>query len=234
MGDAHSDLHETADGTCRLLAPLTHELTNDLPYYARTVAPHAEAIAHALAQAHPAPVQLRTPLTKSNARAIQTRGGKRTSAYDPKPPPANASTCRTCGVSLTHNKRQLCATCWPITRARLATERAALGVAARAAQRARGETDPAQSEQARAKRHTSLVAIKAAEAAWDTKHPDAPRERGWYADHVQPHLAGVPLSLLQQATGLSVSACSRIRSGAQAPHQRHWSALQALLPCAIE
>ncbi len=229
-----SDLHETADGTCRLLAPLTHELTNDLPYYARTVAPHAEAIAHALAQAHPAPVQLRTPLTKSNARAIQTRGGKRTSAYDPKPPPANASTCRTCGVSLTHNKRQLCATCWPITRARLATERAALGVAARAAQRARGETDPAQSEQARAKRHTSLVAIKAAEAAWDTKHPDAPRERGWYADHVQPHLAGVPLSLLQQATGLSVSACSRIRSGAQAPHQRHWSALQALLPCAIE
>lgn len=223
-----SDFHETADGTCRLLAPLTHELAGDLPYYARTVAPHAEAIAHALAQCHPAPVQLRTPLTKANARAVQTRGGKRTSAYDPKPPPATASTCRTCGVPLTHNKRQLCATCWPITRARLATERAALGVVARASQRARGETDPAQSEQARAKRHSSLVTMKAAEAAWNAEHPDEPQDPAWYAEHVQPNLTGVPLSRLQQATGLSASACSRIRTGQLQPHPRHWTALAAL------
>lgn len=224
-----SDFHETADGTCRLLAPLTHELAGDLPYYARTVAPHAEAIAHALAHAHPAPVQLRTPLTKANARAVQTRGGKRASAYDPTPAPTQAATCRTCGVPLPDTSRQLCDTCWPITRAQLATERAARAVAARAAQRARGETDPAQSEQARTKRHTSLVASKAVEAAWDTKHPDAPRNPAWYTEHVKPHLAGVPLSQLQQATGLSLSACSRLRSGTLTPHARHWHPLRMLV-----
>jgi len=227
-----SDLHETADGTCRLLAPLTHELAGDLPYYARAVAPHAEAIAHALAQAHPAPVRLRTPLTKANARAVQTRGGKRASAYDPKPPPAAAATCRTCGIPLHSNSRQLCDTCWPITRARLATERAARAVATRAAQRARGELDPAQTEQVRAKRRTSLVAMKAAEAAWVAEHPDALRDPAWYAEHVQPHLAGVTLSRLQQVTGLSLSACSRIRNGDRLPHPRHWPALAIATPSA--
>jgi len=222
------DLHETADGSCRLLAPLTHELAADLPYYARTVAPHAEAIAHALAQSHPAPVQLRTPLTRANARTVQTRGGKRSSAYDPKPPHTDSATCRTCGAPLPHNKRQLCATCWPITRAQLATERAARGVASRAAQRARGELDPAQTEPARAKRHASMVATKAAEAAWDADYPDALRDTAWYREHVQPHLTGMPLSRLQHVTSLSVSSCSRIRTGQLQPHPRHWTALAEL------
>jgi len=226
------DLHETTDGSCRLLAPLTHELAADLPYYARTVAPHAEAIGHALAQSHPAPVQLRTPLTRANARAVQTRSGKRASAHDPKPPPTITATCRTCGVELPDNHRRLCNTCWPITRSRLATERAALGVATRAAQRAKGEIDPAQSKQAHAKRHTSLVAVKAAEAAWVAEHPDTRCDPTWYADHVQPHLASVPLSRLQQATGLSLSACSRIRNGKRLPHPRHWTALAEVRPAA--
>lgn len=70
--------------------------------------------------------------------------------------------------------------------------------------------------------------MKAAEAAWDTEHADAPRDPAWYSEHVQPHLVSLPLSRLQAATGLSLSACSRIRAGKLLPHARHWPALLCL------
>jgi hypothetical protein len=38
----------------------------------------------------------------------------------------------------------------------------------------------------------------------------------------------VPLSKIERATGLSNSACSRIRSGRMTPHPRHWDALAGL------
>ncbi len=45
---------------------------------------------------------------------------------------------------------------------------------------------------------------------------------------IQPRLPQLPLSALAAATGLSLSACSRIRSGKLVPHQRHWDALSQL------
>jgi hypothetical protein len=38
----------------------------------------------------------------------------------------------------------------------------------------------------------------------------------------------VPLARIQQATGLCVTAYSRIRSGSLKPHLRHWAALAGL------
>jgi hypothetical protein len=49
-----------------------------------------------------------------------------------------------------------------------------------------------------------------------------------FYEEVLPHLAEVPLSKLERATGLSNSACSRIRRGKMTPHPRHWDALAAL------
>lgn len=54
------------------------------------------------------------------------------------------------------------------------------------------------------------------------------------ADHkvfkrdILPRLQVFPLSVLMGATGLSESACSRVRAGQVMPHPRHWSALRAL------
>jgi hypothetical protein len=36
------------------------------------------------------------------------------------------------------------------------------------------------------------------------------------------------LKAIAKATGLSLTACSRIRVGSQVPHPRHWQALIAL------
>ncbi len=40
------DFHETGQGACRLLPPLTHEIAEHLPDYARAIAPIAEHVAH--------------------------------------------------------------------------------------------------------------------------------------------------------------------------------------------
>ena len=164
------DFHETPEGTCRLLGLLTHDLAADMPYYARTIAGHAESIAQALGRAHTAPVKLRTPLTKANARAVQVRAGRRRSAYDPTAPATVMPTCRTCGAALASIRRQLCNTCWPVTRAQLETARAAKGVAERARRRAAGEPDPTLTEAAKAKKHGSLVKAKAGQAGWERAH----------------------------------------------------------------
>lgn len=138
-------------------------------------------------------------------------------------------TCRVCGVELAERRRQLCHTCWPVTRNALATERAAKGVAARAAARAAGKPDPTSTPQASAKRSSALSAVKAAEIAWRQAHPDVIADPIVWTTQIQPRLADLPLSRLQQATGLSLSACSKVRSGSLVPHVRHWGALQAAL-----
>ncbi len=217
------DFHETRQGVCRVLAPLTHEFSERLPSYAREVAKHAERIAHLLAQSSPGKVELRTPLTRSNTTRQQVRGrrsAQRQSADDLMPRP----TCRMCGTLLAEPKRQLCAACWPVARAKLAADRATVGNAALAAMRAAGE-DPTNSESAAAKRSASLSRRKQEEVAWKSATNNVDWTPKRYRLEVLPTLAHVPLSALQRATALSVSACSRIRSGKLLPHRRHWKAL---------
>jgi predicted RNase H-like nuclease len=92
--------------------------------------------------------------------------------------------------------------------------------------RARG-VDPTNAPEAAAKRSTSLSQRKREELAWT---PD-PNDTDWTEDRyrldILPRLATVPLSRLEEVTGLSISACSRIRSGKLTPHRRHWPKLAA-------
>jgi hypothetical protein len=134
-------------------------------------------------------------------------------------------TCRVCGVALSERRRQLCPTCWPVTRSQLAGERARKGVAARAERLAAGDPDPTATEQATIKRSAALSNAKTAEVAWRRANPDVVPDPLVWTTRILPRLAGVPLSRIQQATGLSVSACSKIRSGKLMPHGRHWAAL---------
>jgi len=54
------------------------------------------------------------------------------------------------------------------------------------------------------------------------ERPDPARFRA----EMLPKIQGVLLTDLAEATGLTKSACSRIRSGKTVPHPRHWEALQ--------
>jgi CRISPR associated protein Cas1 len=220
-----ADFHETPDGACRILAPLTHQLAEAMPHDARLVAPYAETAARVFADSHPGAVVPRTPLTKTKSRAGQRAASRRRSRTDTPPEHQPMPTCRVCGVELAERRRQLCPTCWPVTRNRLASERASKGVAARAARRAAGDPDPTTTAHAALKRSAALSSAKATETAWRRTNPDVVADPLVWTTTILPRLADVPLSRIQQATGLSVSACSKMRSGKLTPHVRHWAAL---------
>jgi hypothetical protein len=55
------------------------------------------------------------------------------------------------------------------------------------------------------------------------------RDDAWFRHEVLPKLDSFSLEELATATGLSLVACSRIRSGARIPHPRHWEALSGLV-----
>ncbi len=223
-----TDFHETADGTCRLLPPLTHELAGHLPIYAREVARHAEAVVHALAHSAPGRIELRSPLSRDNTRAAQHRGAR---SANRKPPsdPAPTRTCRTCGELLTDTRRQLCPTCWPITRRQIALDRATAANQALASLRALGN-DPTNSPAAATKRSATLSKRKREELSWTPSAEELNLTTDWYRQHVLRSLADVPLSVIRDATGLSISACSRIRRDKLFPHRRHWLNLAAISP----
>ncbi len=218
------EFHETRTGHCRLMPSLAHELAQTMPLWAREVAPTAERIAHLLSDTT-ARVTRSTPLTRSNSRtAVGPANGRRPRAAARHAPVAT-STCRTCGAQLTEKRRELCPSCWPRTRAQLATARAEFGAATIAERRAQRD-DPTNTEQARTKRAASLSVRKREQLAWDATTPPLP-DLDWDQD-VQPALTAVPLSRIASATGLSISACSRIRSGKLRPHPRHWEPLRTL------
>ncbi len=218
------EFHETRTGQCRLMPSLAHELAATMPLWAREVAPTAERIAHLLSDTTTR-ASRSTPLTRVNSRpAVGPANGRRPRGAARHAPVA-ASTCRTCGVKLTEKRRELCPSCWPRTRAQLATARAESGAATLAERRAQGD-DPTNTEQARTKRAASLAARKREQLAWGAA-PDGGPELNWDHD-IWPALSQVPLSQIARATGLSISACSRIRSGNLRPHQRHWPLLRDL------
>ncbi len=222
------DFHETRQGACRLLAPLTHELAQAMPAYARGVAPHVEAVAHLLARSSPTQVPLRTPLSRANTIAQQHRG-QRSANRKPPADTAPKRACRTCGGELHNQRGQLCGACWPQVRDQLAHDRAKSANSALAAIRATG-ADPSTAAEASTKRRSSLSRRKREELAWG---PETAEQAGWTVERYQaavlPHLKPIPLSQLQGVTGLSVSACSRIRSGLLMPHRRHWIPLATLV-----
>jgi len=226
------DFHETRDGQCRLLPPLSHHLAALLPDLAAATAPLAEQTAHALADASPSPVLMRTPLSRANyANAQAPARPKRT----PRTPRSAATlpTCSTCGTQLYDKGRQLCTACWPVTRNAHADLRNTAGRAARAAAIAAGN-DPSQTTAARAKRRDTLLSTKAAEAAWAKSGSTSPVTEQQLREVVIPALRGVSLTDMQRATGLSNSSCSRIRRGLMTPHPRHWHTLAQLTHQATE
>jgi CRISPR-associated endonuclease Cas1 len=220
------DFHETRQGACRLLPPLTHELASHITDYAQAVAPIAEQVAHALASSSPGKIALTTPLSRHNMSAVQKRGSKPRLAST-APAVKTMPTCKSCGTKLFNKTRQYCTACWTVTRTALNDQRIQATRTAIAAARAEGR-DPSQTSEARAKRRDSLFAAKTAEREWDALETNPAITEQQLNEEVLPRLAGVPLSQLERATGLSNSSCSRIRSGRMTPHPRHWDALAEL------
>jgi CRISPR-associated endonuclease Cas1 len=212
------EVAETADGRCRLLAPLTHVLAEAAPVWARAVAPYAERVARELADAAEGKVRVRRPLT---GRLRSSSAGAAAQMAPGLPDP----NCPECGRPLGDRRRLRCSDCHQTERVRLAHERAAQ-TAARLTELDAMLPRPSGGVM----RSARVAAQRAANAAWDTDHPDGVVDPEYFRREVLPGLQPVPIAVIGAAIGVGRDASWRIREGTLTPHRRHWETLASLAP----
>jgi CRISPR-associated endonuclease Cas1 len=220
------DFTETRQGSCRILAPLTHYLAALTVGWSTTIGPIAEQVARILLQDAGAASAFPTRLTQDNRSRGRDgiRQGKRrvrTARAAALPP-----TCRGCGLLLEDpGARILCELCLAEARTAAGARFSASGPAALAKLRSEGR-DPAHGGTARAKRAASFARNQAGikafeEAATRGSDPET------YREHIWPRIKDLTLKELTQATGLTEGYMSMVRRG-RVPHVMHWAALSAL------
>jgi hypothetical protein len=106
------DFGETRQGVCRLTAKMATSLTDTIGAWRQQIAPVIESVAHTLAAASPASLELTTPLTRANhlaawnARAPEHRRRQSLTGTLALP-----HTCRDCGAELPNRSHRYCEDC---------------------------------------------------------------------------------------------------------------------------
>jgi hypothetical protein len=226
------DFVELPDGHVRLMpGPLTHDLVEVVsPMCARAVAPHAEAITHALLELVPGRTVKRTPLTEARRKAAVRRvRAQRTPAAKVALP---ERTCEGCGAPVDRPDYAYCVTCRSQAKERALVAAHAGQAAARARRKRAGEPDSSHTVEVRAARAASIGRRNAEALAWDIAHADVLVAPGAFSI-IAAGLAEVPLRAIMSATELSKTYAGQVRRGSYIPHPRHWQALAQLaeVPC---
>jgi hypothetical protein len=212
------DFAEGLDGSCRLLPPLTHELAGSLRVWESAVGPWAEFVAATLGRTVEGKFRTSRPLTGGSRRQAQAeiklrRARVRAAASshpNDRPEPRHelaskletAASCVECGGLLARSQHLRCPTCW--------------------------ESQPGQSEEARARRGRGIARTRAELEGWKRSHPESPLSLGDFAA-IREGLAQVKLSEIMAACQVSKSTASMIRAGRHVPALRHWEALAAVV-----
>jgi hypothetical protein len=136
-----------------------------------------------------------------------------------------ANACRSCGAKLTIRKRLFCDQCLPDRReeAQLstATRFRSAGPAKIAAMRAAGH-DPTATREAQRRRAATASKQRKAVATWPD---DGSLDRVDFRRDILPKLQSLPVRVIAEAMGSSISHGSKVRCGRLVPHKRHWKAL---------
>jgi CRISPR-associated endonuclease Cas1 len=214
-----AEFTETSDGHLRLLAPLTHELAETMPQWAKALGPIAEHVAHVLGKAMAGTYSATTPLTSRRHRDAQAvvkarKASARSAAMSSTPlQKATAATalplwtCPDCGGAVTNPRHVRCEEC----------------IAA----------DPAQAPEIRGRRGAAIAARKRALVEWDKANPGVVYDPELFRREILPRLANVPLSEIVEAAGCSKASASDIRRGKRTPHVSTWAALAGLVGTAM-
>ena len=217
---------ERSDGHVRIAAPLAHELAATMPTWRRAVAPFAEAVAHAFADAVAGKTTKTTPLTARKATAAsaevrrrkvqaalvkaQADAGLHRAAQPVRrrraPAPAVAAgalaRCLTCGGQLGRPRHVRCEACW---------------------ERQGG----AQSREVRRRRGRSIAMARSELDRWRAEHPHASARPEDFAA-IRAGLGSVTLAAIMAATGCSKATASGWRSGRHVPPLARWEILAKL------
>jgi CRISPR-associated endonuclease Cas1 len=211
-----ADFYETRTGQCRLLAPLTHALAETIPAWGQALAPHVEAIAHAMVDAAGGQPRKRKPLTGKPRASARNRQAP-AKALRPEP------RCPDCGQPMADRRRLRCPNCHATANRNLARERlqqAQQRLALLVAQHPQPDGNTM--------RGARVSVSRAEAAAWEVDNQDAVTDVDHYRSLILPGLQALPIAAIQTAIGVTTDAAWRIREGTLTPHARHWSALSHL------
>jgi CRISPR-associated endonuclease Cas1 len=216
-----AEFTETSDGHVRLLAPLTHELAETMPLWAKSLGPIAEHVAHVFGKAMDGTYSAATPLTARRHRdaqavvkarkveATRRAAAGRVLQRRPVQPAALALwTCPDCGGAVTNPRHVRCDAC----------------IAA----------DPAQAPEIRGRRGAAIAARKRAQSEWDKANPGAVYDPELFRRDILPALQNVKLSEIAEAAGCSKAYASDIRRGKWTPHVSTWAAIAGLVGMRID
>jgi CRISPR-associated endonuclease Cas1 len=212
---------ETSDGHVRLRSPLTHELAETMPQWAKSLGPIAEHVAHVFGKAMAGTYSAATPLTSRRLRdaqaVVQARkveatrraaAGRVLQRAAVQPAALPLWTCPDCGGAVTNPRHVRCEAC----------------IAA----------DPAQASEIRGRRGAAIAARKRALSEWDKANPGAVYDPELFRRDILPRLASVRLSEIAEATGCCKASASDIRRGKWTPHVSTWSGLATLAGAMVE
>jgi len=135
--------------------------------------------------------------------------------------------CAACGKPVVKRRRRHCDACIPRMKVAQGNKAVVAARKALAAQAAVGN-DPRRDPEVNRKRAVAVSEGHRRNREWKREHDPEKRDEAWFRREMLPKLDDFPLKELAAATGLSLVACSRIRSGLRIPHPRHWQVLQEL------
>jgi len=212
------DFYEMSDGSVKIAPKLVQECAAAMPLWARSVAPHAEALAHLLGRAVVGKWHPTTTLTGNKARMAQAQVKARKIAAaraSAEAPAAQAKVRRTrtdqsalfanclrCGGQLGRSRHLYCQSCQDQT--------------------------PGHARDTRRRRGQAIAATRAELERWKAEHPDDFADPEQFRREILPGLATVTLREIMTACVISKTSASTIRSGKHVPAHRHWAKLAAL------
>ncbi len=241
------DFVEQPNGICRVRAPLTHDLALTLPRWRQLMVPIVahlgqafrgalgraaapiDALPRTTSRITAKPARVASPLVATPRKQRQPRpyASKAWSAPRPETLALVPTACAACGKPVLKRRRRHCDACIPGVRAEHAKRIVAVAHKALAERAAEGD-DPRNSREANRKRGLANAKQHRQNRQWMHEQRDDGRDEAWFLREVVTKLDSFPLSAIARATGLSLAACSRIRSATQLPHRRHWNALVEL------
>jgi hypothetical protein len=243
------DFVELSNGVCRVRAPLTHDLALTLPKWRQLMAPivaylaqafrgsvgreHRVAVAPRTASSHHATVahtSAQSPLKLTPRKSSQPRPYTSKAWGTPQPEALRIVPipCAACGGPVVKRRRRHCDACIPGMKVAQANKAVVAARKALAAQAAAGK-DPRKDPEVNQRRSVAISEGHRRNRAWKGEDGAQPCDETWFRREVLPRLDGFSLKAMADATRLSLTACSRIRSGSRLPHPRHWEALVTLV-----
>ena len=182
------------------------------------------------ATAPPILTSAQSPLAETPRKPREKRPYKRKTWGTPRPKALALVpvACAACGKPVVKRRRRHCDACIPGMKVAQAGKAVAAARKALARQAAAG-ADPRRDPEVNRKRAVAISEAHRRNREWQREHGTQPRDEAWFRREVLPQLDGFSLKELAAATGLSLVACSRIRSGSRIPHLRHWEPLLALV-----